>query len=66
MRKSAIHLAVLLGALLLAAPAFSQDEKSGVGITFLPPPMEGTLSLGIYDKKGKLVRVLDPFAAMAP
>ena len=27
-------------------------------ITFLPPPMEGTLSLGIYDKKGKLVRVL--------
>ena len=27
-------------------------------ITFLPPPMEGTLSLGIYDKKGKLVRTL--------
>lgn len=29
-----------------------------VQITFLPPPMEGTLSMGIYDKKGKLVRVL--------
>lgn len=27
-------------------------------ISFLPPPMEGTISLGIYDKKGKLVRVL--------
>jgi hypothetical protein len=27
-------------------------------ITFLPPPMEGTLSLGIYDKKGRLVRVI--------
>ncbi|MEP6671326.1 MAG: hypothetical protein ABJF10_19340 [Chthoniobacter sp.] len=27
-------------------------------ITFLPPPMEGSLSLGIYDKKGKLVRTM--------
>lgn len=30
----------------------------GVRISFLPPPIEGTLSLGIYDSKGKLVRVL--------
>ena len=29
-----------------------------VKITFLPPPMEGTLSLGVYDAAGKLVRVL--------
>ena len=29
-----------------------------VKIEFLPPPMEGTLSLGIYDDGGKLVRVL--------
>lgn len=41
----------------------AQDEpppstKPGVRITFLPPPMEGTLSLGIYDKPGKLVRTL--------
>ena len=48
----------------LTAPAFAQDDetpppkKAGVQITFLPPPMEGALSLGIYDKKGKLVRVL--------
>jgi hypothetical protein len=27
-------------------------------ISFVPPPMEGTISLGIYDKNGKLVRVL--------
>jgi hypothetical protein len=25
---------------------------------FVPPPMEGTISLGIYDENGKLVRVL--------
>ena len=42
---------------------FAQDEPPpkpplGMRITFLPPPMEGTLSLGIYDKKGKLVRVM--------
>lgn len=29
-----------------------------IRITFLPPPLEGTLSLGIYDKAGKLVRAL--------
>ena len=29
-----------------------------VRITFLPPPLEGTISLGIYDGTGKLVRVL--------
>lgn len=33
-------------------------QRTGMRITFLPPPMEGTLSLGIYDKKGKLVRIL--------
>jgi hypothetical protein len=29
-----------------------------VRISFLPPPLEGTISLGIYDPGGKLVRVL--------
>src|SRR5436309_3248691 len=29
-----------------------------VRITFLPPPLEGTISLGIYDQSNKLVRVL--------
>jgi hypothetical protein len=27
-------------------------------ISFVPPPLEGTISLGIYDKTGKLVRIL--------
>ena len=38
-----------------AAPATSAKP---VRIAFLPPPLEGTISLGIYDAKGKLVRVL--------
>src|SRR6476660_7081248 len=29
-----------------------------VRISFIPPPMEGTISLGIYDQAGKIVRVL--------
>jgi hypothetical protein len=29
-----------------------------VGITFLPPPHEGTISLGIYNKSGALIRTL--------
>jgi hypothetical protein len=49
----------------LAATALAQknDDRTGVRITFLPPPMEGTLSLGIYDKAGKLVRTLHREAA---
>jgi hypothetical protein len=44
----------------MCAVALAQkpNERGGVRITFLPPPMEGTLSLGIYDKAGKLVRTL--------
>jgi hypothetical protein len=29
-----------------------------VRVSFIPPPLEGTISLGIYDTTGKLVRVL--------
>ena len=29
-----------------------------VRVSFVPPPLEGTISLGIYDTAGKLVRVL--------
>src|SRR6187401_2350802 len=32
--------------------------KRSVRISFVPPPLDGTISLGIYDAKGKLVRVL--------
>jgi hypothetical protein len=53
---------LILGSLWTAGAIAQETPPSpkelGVRITFLPPPMEGTLSLGIYDKKGKLVRVL--------
>ena len=47
----------------LGTLASAQDETppvpdKGTQITFLPPPMEGTLSLGVYSLDGKLVRVL--------
>jgi len=42
----------------MASPTPSLLKKIGVKIQFIPPPMEGTISLGIYDDSGKLVRVL--------
>ena len=41
-----------------ASPTPSLLKKTGVKLQFLPPPMEGTISLGIYDHTGKLVRTL--------
>ena len=38
-------------------PKPSPSDRS-VRVSFLPPPLDGTISLGIYDAKGKLVRVL--------
>jgi hypothetical protein len=40
-----------------SAPATPASMRS-VRISFVPPPLEGTISLGIYDTGGKLVRVL--------
>jgi hypothetical protein len=55
----------LILVLFAATPFLRAEEdvnpatKPGqVQITFLPPPMEGTVSLGIYTKAGKLVRAL--------
>jgi hypothetical protein len=36
----------------------SASHARTVRISFVPPPLEGTISLGIYDKNGKLMRVL--------
>jgi hypothetical protein len=36
----------------------STSPSRSVRISFVPPPMEGTISLGIYDQAGKIVRVL--------
>lgn len=61
--KAALALALLLTAgLLFARPTRAQEAapppKPAVKLMFLPPPMEGTISLGIYDSTGKLVRTL--------
>src|ERR1700736_1747431 len=40
------------------SPSASSAPTRSVRISFLPPPLEGTISLGIYDKSGQLVRVL--------
>jgi hypothetical protein len=36
----------------------SPSPARSVRISFVPPPMDGTISLGIYDHAGKIVRVL--------
>jgi hypothetical protein len=38
-------------------PPSASPERS-IRISFVPPPLDGKISLGIYDAKGKLVRVL--------
>jgi hypothetical protein len=40
------------------APSPTSSPTRTVRISFVPPPIEGTISLGIYDPSGKLVRVL--------
>jgi hypothetical protein len=40
----------------IQTPSATPPRK--VRISFLPPPLEGTISLGIYDENGTLVRVL--------
>jgi hypothetical protein len=61
---------VVLISIALGATAIGQEPLSPspsptpvparkpIRISFLPPPLEGAISLGIYDAKGKLVRVL--------
>jgi hypothetical protein len=43
----------------ISMPSPSPSPLRSVRISFVPPPIEGTISLGIYDQSGKLVRVLD-------
>jgi hypothetical protein len=60
-----LFLVLLLGFMLPARgeesptpEAKASPSERSVRISFLPPPLDGTISLGIYDAKGKLVRVL--------
>ena len=46
-------------------PAQVAVPAGSVKITFLPPPLEGTLSLGVFDRSGKLVRTLKAEAVPA-
>jgi hypothetical protein len=39
-------------------PSVSASPARGGRISFVPPPLEGTISLGVYDENRKLVRVL--------
>jgi hypothetical protein len=39
-------------------PSASPSPTRSVRISFVPPPLEGTISLGVYDGNGKLVRIL--------
>jgi hypothetical protein len=41
----------------MASPVATSPARN-VRISFLPPPLDGTISLGIYDSNGQLVRVL--------
>jgi len=59
---------VILAGVASTCAALAQESPSptstpvssvrDVHVTFVPPPMEGTISLGIYDSDGKLVRTL--------
>jgi hypothetical protein len=55
--------AVMLGGVFLLGSVQAQDgamatKGGGIKVGFVPPPVEGTFSLGVYDKSGKLLRTL--------
>ena len=56
---------LVLAAAFLIGHAVAQDSSPtptatprSIRVSFVPPPLDGTISLGVYDAKGKLVRVL--------
>ena len=49
---------LLAGTVLALGAGLAHLHAADIKIEFIPPPMEGTISLGIYDSAGKLVRVL--------
>jgi len=40
------------------SPSPTSSPARSVRISFVPPPLEGAISLGVYDGNGKLVRIL--------
>jgi hypothetical protein len=57
-------LTLLIATALASANAQESPSPSptpaprSIRVSFVPPPLDGTISLGVYDAKGKLVRVL--------
>src|SRR5881394_990843 len=47
-----------MAAVAQESPAPSAAAERNIRISFVPPPLDGTISVGVYDEKGKLVRVL--------
>jgi len=59
----ALAIGVLLAPFLRAqepspSPSVTATPARSVRISFVPPPLEGKISLGVYDQSGRLVRVL--------
>jgi hypothetical protein len=50
--------AVLRAQELSPSPSPTATPDRSVRISFVPPPLEGKISLGVYDQTGRLVRVL--------
>jgi hypothetical protein len=69
MRVVRLFILVALAALSRAedspAPTPYPAAPRKVTLRFVPPPLEGTISLGIFDRTGKLVRVLHREDAIA-
>jgi hypothetical protein len=56
---------IIMVLFLLALPLHSQDEEASANqLIFVPPPVEGIISLGVYDNRGKLVRILKKGASI--
>jgi len=63
-----IQIALAVLAVCLAGNGAAQESSSptatataaprSIRVSFVPPPLDGTISLGVYDAGGKLVRVL--------
>jgi hypothetical protein len=49
----------------LTTPPLVAVPAGNLKITFVPPPLEGTLSLGVFNRAGKLVRTLKTEAVAA-
>lgn len=50
--------ALIPNAIAQAVSPIPTSAARSIRLSFAPPPLDGTISLGVYDAKGKLVRVL--------